>query len=97
MKTKVDIPDSEALIAVYGARCAGCGHVIPDDNDKVGPDALARLREDVDAQWRSSGMEQWRQTGWPRYYPPWMVRKGFRCPFCLAPDLLVAFTPGDAQ
>ncbi len=85
----IDVPDDETLIAVSGGRCAECGAVMPGDYKELPEEKLRELKEAVRRDWEWRMGSEWIQEGWPKKYPAWLVREGFRCPFCQAPNLLV--------
>jgi len=86
-----EIPDENTLVKVYGARCTDCGLELPVAVKSL-PGGLA-LERRVEADWRRRGLGEWIQKGWPQSFPAWMVRKGFRCAACQAPNLLIALSP----
>ncbi|HML99649.1 MAG TPA: hypothetical protein PKD75_14350 [Tepidiformaceae bacterium] len=82
--TKVnDTPTPDAVVLVWGGRCQQCGLTYPGD----GEDPV--IRAHVKSEWVKAGLGHLVQDEWPRRFPAWLVRQGFRCPVCEAPDMLI--------
>ena len=80
--------DPEALITITGARCAGCGAIFP----LTGYEQEAAAVNEI---WRVAGLGHLLQRGWPKRLPAGLVREGFSCPLCGAPDLLLEIEYGE--
>lgn len=82
--TKVnDTPTPDAVVLVWGGRCQQCGLTYPGD----GEDPV--IRAHVKSEWVKAGLGHLVQDTYPMRFPAWLVRQGFRCPVCAAPDMLV--------
>ena len=79
------LPDPNAIVLVYGGRCQQCGLTRPGDGVQDAPE----IRERVRANWRDAGLAHLVQDTYPMRFPAWLVRQGFRCPACEAPDMLL--------
>lgn len=76
----------ERIVVVVAARCQECDFEAP----KVHPRDYPDLKIAIDAEWERTGIGAHIQWAWPRRWPAWLVRQGFLCPFCGAPNMLLA-------
>lgn len=81
-----EVPSSEQLITIHGARCQDCGEDFRQGVSRPGDD---ERRQDIEKEWIAGGIGHLLQKEWPRQHPAWLVREGFRCPLCGAPNLLL--------
>lgn len=82
----------ERFVLVVSARCAACERVYPLPPEGE-PQNYGELLADVDKEWIRRGAGNLRWKTWPKRYPMWLVRQGFRCPICLAPNMLLSLEP----
>ena len=86
----MNLPDEERLIKVYGGKCQECGFVVPVKN--MTPELRATERK-IEREWERAGVGHLIQKGFPKEFPAWLVRKGFACTVCYAPDMLIQLSP----
>ena len=77
---------AQRIINVVSARCQECDYEAP----KFHPKDFPELKKEIDEEWEAAGLGEWLQWEWPKRFPAWMVKRGFRCPFCKSPNLLLA-------
>ena len=74
------------IITVVATRCQECAF----RSDSIPTGDYSALRASIDAEWTRDGRAELIQWGWPKRYPASLIRQGFRCPFCNAPNLLLS-------
>lgn len=85
----------ERFVLVVGAKCQGCGAHLPLPPEEMPANAKERNAE-IDSDWRRRGIGSLVQE-WPKRLPAWLVRGGFTCPLCEAPNMLLALEPDTEQ
>ena len=84
------VPNSEQLITIYGGRCQECGIEYGEGcHGGLAEEERQRLRDEIAREWNKRGRGEYWSVGYPKMIPAWLVREGFRCTVCHAPDLLL--------
>lgn len=87
------LPSDDTRVTIYGWRCQSCGLRTPEDYMLLAVEERLKMRQQIEKGWERGGRGEWLQGELPHKYPAWMVREGFRCGFCQAPNVLLALTP----
>jgi len=77
---------AQRIINVVSARCQECDYEAPVEWRTP----LPELKKAINEEWEAAGLGEWVQWEWPLRFPAWMVKRGFLCPFCRSPNLLLA-------